>query len=278
MKNSKVEDYAIYLILAPGGKKFYIGHCRVKAVRETYRHNLKKRREWTRGFIEAIEPQRPCLFVLETVSGNQYDIKRHIVAWTKIFLEDGYESYNHPSLIEMTENLYIDTNTLYRERRERDIQQILSCKNCVVPQYSRKKCEHYQGDVPPLEKVQRKRNKEIRVMVSESERRRITLNAAKEGMERSAFVRSAAINPIIIKYDYGAIRAHTKELSEIRMAINRLVYTIEATNNYLPRDIESILNLMEETFESENELLKELRKQRERNAEILTGTPVADVN
>ena len=67
------------------------------------------------------------------------------------------------------------------------------------------------------------------------------------------------MNPIIRNYDFNAVRNHTKEIGEIRNCINRLIYTIDATNNYLPKEIETIVNLMNEIFKSENCLLKEIR-------------------
>ena len=104
-----------------------------------------------------------------------------------------------------------------------------------------------------------KRTKEIRIMVSDEEHERISKNAAKLKMQTAPYIRVVAQSPTIVNYDYSVISNHTKEIAEIRNCINRLIFTIEATNNYLPKDICTIVALMQEIFKSENRLLKQTR-------------------
>ena len=56
----------------------------------------------------------------------------------------------------------------------------------------------------------------------------------------------------------------SKEIGEIRTCINRLIFTIDATNNYLPKEITTIVNLMNEIFKGEKYLLKMIREQNEK--------------
>ena len=102
-----------------------------------------------------------------------------------------------------------------------------------------------------------RREKEIRIMVSSEEYEQIRFRAKGLGMQVAPYIRRVAQNPTIINYNYDEIRNHTKEIAEIRNSVNRLIFTIEATNNYLPREIVSIVNLMQEIFRSENCLLKQ---------------------
>ena len=104
------------------------------------------------------------------------------------------------------------------------------------------------------------RTREIRMKVSEEEYEIISANAEKLGMQVAPYVRQAAINPTFIQRNYKAVSEHTKTLAEIRTAINRVAFTIDATNNYLPKDIETIVNLMTEALETENQLLKLIRE------------------
>lgn len=105
-----------------------------------------------------------------------------------------------------------------------------------------------------------KREKEIRIKLSEEEYETILKYAEKLSMQVAPYVRMVAQKPNIIKIDYSIISAHTKEIAEIRNSINRLVFTIDASNNYLPKEIESIVKLMTELFQSENKLLKTIRE------------------
>lgn len=105
-----------------------------------------------------------------------------------------------------------------------------------------------------------RREKEIRMMLSVDEYDRIKFKADQVHMRVAPYIRSAALNGSIVVKDYPAVDRHTREIAEIRNSINRLVFTIDATNNYLPREIESIVNMMNEIFRSENELLKTIRE------------------
>lgn len=104
-----------------------------------------------------------------------------------------------------------------------------------------------------------KRAKEIRIMVSEEEHERISKNAAKLKMQTAPYIRAVAQSPTIVSYDYSVISNHTEEIAEIRNCINRLIFTIDATNNYLPKDIQTIVSLMQEIFKSERHLLRQTR-------------------
>lgn len=271
-KETPTAPRIIFMLLSPFGKKFFIGHCKEGALRETYRQNLKSRRQLTSRFISEIYPERPCVFVLERVDCTTDFAMNLTVAWTKIFVENGYQSYNKGGLQEMSKNLYIDTQALYDKRKNVDIREITACKNCSIPRFNRETCERYpfeKEDVPPIvhEEIRSaKRDKEIRIMVSREEYEAIDSYAKKKNMKLSPYIRTVAQSPEIVIYDYNKIAEHTKEIAEIRNAINRLIFTIEATNNYLPKEIDSIVKLVNALFQSENMLIKELRKERaERN-------------
>lgn len=262
-KDEQSRERTIYILLSPKDKKFFVGQCLEDSLRETYRKNLLGERKSTSKLIEEIQPERPCVFVLESFVGTASDAMNLVIVWTKIFIENNYESYNHPNLIEMTERLYIDTQTLYNARKNTIIREIISCKNCAIPKFNHQVCKHYQLEPIAHEPRKTKRVKEIRIMVSEEEYKDISTQAEKLNMQVSPYIRTIAKNPQIVQIDYSAISTHTKEMAEIRNSINRLVFTIEASNNYLPREIESIVNLMDELFQSENKLLKAIRELRE---------------
>lgn len=111
------------------------------------------------------------------------------------------------------------------------------------------------------------RKKEIRIKVNETEHNLISNNAKKFNMQVAPFVRMVGQNPIIQQYDYSKISEHTKEIAKVRNSINQLIFTIEASNNYLPREIKNIVEMMNEIFESENKLLQTLRTDRIRQYE-----------
>ncbi len=110
----------------------------------------------------------------------------------------------------------------------------------------------------------RKRIKDIRVRTTETEYNKIVENAKKYNMQVAPYIRMVAQNPIINQINYKALSDHTKEIAKVRESINHLIFSIDNSNNYLPKEIDSIVEMMNEIFESENKLLETLRKERTR--------------
>lgn len=106
-----------------------------------------------------------------------------------------------------------------------------------------------------------RRQKLIQIRVTNEENKNIESNARKLKMQVAPYIRMVAQNPTIIQNDYAAIREHTKQVNEIIKSINRLIFTIEATNNYLPKQIDSMVDYTKYILETENKLLDEVRKQ-----------------
>lgn len=117
----------------------------------------------------------------------------------------------------------------------------------------------------------RKRDKEVRIRLSNEEYVKLQKNAEKANMKVAPYVRKVAQSPniFIVNCDYNIIAEHTKEIAKVRTAINQMIFTIEATNNYLPKDIETIVELITYIFKTENELLYHLRRERNLNFEKL---------
>lgn len=110
----------------------------------------------------------------------------------------------------------------------------------------------------------RKREKLIQIRVSEEEYDIIAAQAKACEMQIGPYIRMVAQHPIVYKFDYDVIAEHTREVACIRTSINRLIFTIDASNNYLPRDIDSIVMYMSEIFKSENKLLKTIYNEQTR--------------
>lgn len=106
-----------------------------------------------------------------------------------------------------------------------------------------------------------RREKDLRARVTQEERKRVEENAKKLNMKVADYIRKVAQNPNIINFNYSAIERHTQQIGRIEDSINLLIYTIYLNNDYLPKEIEGILNYIKEVWETENKLLEEVRKQ-----------------
>lgn len=100
----------------------------------------------------------------------------------------------------------------------------------------------------------------IKIRVNESEYMRLKQNAESTGQSVSEYTRSCAFNPYSLNLNYDEIEQHTQEISEIKSAVNRLIYTLVVSGNYYPADVENILKLLSEISESEKKLIKLFQK------------------
>ena len=105
------------------------------------------------------------------------------------------------------------------------------------------------------------RTHDMHFKVTEEEYKNIKANADKLGMKVYPYIRKVAQNPTIINFNYSAIREHTKQISQVVNSINRIIFTIDAMNYFLPKEIEAIADYIKYIWETENKLLDTVRKQ-----------------
>lgn len=135
------ENRIIYVLFSPNKKLFYINLCLENSLKETYRHNLKGRRQSTKNFIDELKPSRPCLFILEKIQNStEQEALKHLIVWLKILMEKGYTSYNAPQIIEMTKQLNYKNKQLYEKRKNVNLNLITSCERCLMPTYGKQIC------------------------------------------------------------------------------------------------------------------------------------------
>ena len=265
-KNAKIQKpEVVYILLSKEKKTFIIARGTKETLRETYRHHIKMRREFTQRFIKSISPERPCLFILEEIDPDEQ--ANLLLVWLRILRENGFTSYNSECIIQYSENLYYDNDVAYQKRKNVDLSQIFDCKTCLVPTYKKLTCSnHFTYDpsqairkVSSAPKKSGKRNECIRFRVSEEEHQTIRQNAAQENLSVAEYGRKVAMNPTIICQDYSDIAAHTRHLTKIRQMLNRIIFTIDALGNYQKKDIDTFVRLMEEVARSQEELLEKVR-------------------
>lgn len=261
----------VYALVSKEKKSFFIAQGTKETLRETYRHNIKGRREYTQHFIESISPERPCLFVLEEIDPDEQ--ANLMLVWLRILCENGFTSFNSESIIEYSENLYYDDEVAYQKRKNVDLLQIFDCCNCLVPTYNKVTCESHSSYIPGINekkapsapKRSGKRDITIRWRVSDDEHESIRARAREENMSVGAYCRMVAMNPNIIQLDYSSIAEHTKHIKAINNSLIRIIFTIDVQKNYHQKDIDAVVNLMQEAYRSEVELFQKMRKRKTTN-------------
>ena len=134
-------DRVIYIFLSKDKKTYFIDHCFLGSERETFRHHFKQRRFFSKPFMQQMEGVRPCMFALENLYDTEEIAVRHKIAWNKIFMENGYKSLNGEAIDNYSTEMYTKTKLIYNQLCENDVNEIISCENCIVKQYRNTLCE-----------------------------------------------------------------------------------------------------------------------------------------
>lgn len=113
-------------------------------------------------------------------------------------------------------------------------------------------------------KTEKNKTKIIQFRVDKTEYNRLKNDADNEGKTMSAYARERTLNPYTLHINYDEIEQHTKEISEIKSAVNRLIYTLVRSGNYYPADIENLIELLNEISVSEKKLIKLFQKSQPR--------------
>lgn len=113
------------------------------------------------------------------------------------------------------------------------------------------------------------KNIQLKIRISEDELERIQNNARACDKTVSAYIREMALNMCVLIPDYKVITDHTAQISAYRNAINQLIYTIKKTEDYVPVDIEYILEKTNLMFKSENEFLNLISESINNNRKII---------
>ena len=270
----EIKKQVIFLLRSPKSKEFYVGHCQPNSLMPVFRQHWSGDRNYTdKCFLELKkEGLHPCLTVLEEVYLTDVEAYKHEIAWTKILVDAGYKNLNTGNIECYMEDMFGETLSAYEQNKDSDIDEICDCKSCLVSIYGHKTCPLCTCDVP--EKVERPKGKDpkgtqLHIRMSEDELRVIEKNARICDKTVSAYVRQVATEMCVLPLDYECITAHTHEITTYKNAIDLLVFTIVKTGNYVPVDLEYILEKTDQLLKSEKNFLEQYGEFYDRNRKLI---------
>ena len=88
----------------------------------------------------------------------------------------------------------------------------------------------------------------------------------------SDYVTEVALNFCVLNYEYEDVIAHNNEITYLRNAINKLMYTIIKTGEYVPADLEFILVKMNEISKSEGKFIVLMLDDTEKKSRVVART------
>ncbi|MGI6270183.1 MAG: plasmid mobilization protein [Candidatus Howiella sp.] len=106
-----------------------------------------------------------------------------------------------------------------------------------------------------------KKNKttQLKLLVNKQELEQIKKQCCC-GKTVSAYLRETALNMCVVHIDSTYITKHINEISAYRNAVNMLIFSIKQTRNYVPLDLEYIVEKTNQILKLEKEFLNIYQK------------------
>ncbi|WIV19734.1 toxin-antitoxin system HicB family antitoxin [Paenibacillus polygoni] len=100
---------------------------------------------------------------------------------------------------------------------------------------------------------------------------KIKENAEKIGLSMNKYIIHAAADPVIIRYNYDAVREHLKEIQGIHNDILELIGHIVQEETVFMADMDKLYRIADKLLESEKSLLSACKKERNVILKIISG-------
>ena len=117
-----------------------------------------------------------------------------------------------------------------------------------------------------------KRTVQIKLVVTPEENEQIRKNAKACDMTTSAYIREVAVNMCVFPLDITPLTEHTRGTTQLRKAINMLVFTIRKSGSYIPVDLEYILKKLNEILKMEGRFLDHCMEMRDMIEKSIANT------
>ena len=135
---------AVYIILNPITKEFYINYTLNKQenLRVAYKdHYTGKRRNTCERILDMKATGiKPCFFILDRLYSTKVEAYHHVIAWTKIFIEQGYTNLDQGNVSEYANNLFENAKKIFENHQTIDVNKAFTCENCEFSYYGRTPC------------------------------------------------------------------------------------------------------------------------------------------
>ena len=252
-----INDYTIYLILF-SDERFFIGRAAANRLLKAYSEhcNLRVKKTKTEILKEQETGKFPPIYALDTGRISQQEAFQRIVAWTKFFLDLGYQQVVENTAASYATDLYPGTQKYYDLIREKRLEDILCPEGGLFPNY-RKKAKDQKA----------KKKKGITIHLNDEEYKRIKSGAKAAGCSMSTYCKKMVINGRVLQPDLSYIREYLNTFSESKTLLRQIMQTIYLSQKYYPADLKNIQNCIERlkvieerAYQKTTELIHHLRE------------------
>ena len=131
---------------SPLSKEFIVGFCEPNSLLPIFRQHCAGDRNYTNVCFSKLKQDglHPCLTILREVKCTKSEAYKHVVAWTKLFVDAGFEPLNTGAILDYIEEFKHKSQAIYDEIKDVNLSEICSCNACVVSNYGWEKCHLFK--------------------------------------------------------------------------------------------------------------------------------------
>lgn len=139
---TEVAQRAIYILHTCDSPYYYIGHCRRDLIKSVYNAHLRGEYNKTCKFISELKANglRPCLHILEEITATKVMAYRHVIAWTRIFDDAGYEASDEGNVVDYMGDLFGYALMVFEANKNANLPTIFKCDTCAAKMFNRIQC------------------------------------------------------------------------------------------------------------------------------------------
>lgn len=249
---TEIKDIEIYAILSPELKQVFIGKTKYPNHYQAYKDHARLKNLPTKDlFLNASQTQIfPRMYLLEQLQTTETHAYSYIIAWTKFFLENGFQVLAHEINLKYANDLTEDTEAIYFQIKNQNLNEVISENKILVSNYTQQKAKRESSEDNNPNKIS--------IVVTPEEYEEISQKAEQAGMSMSKYCKQVAINGAIVHISFSEF---SNELRSIKRVLREIQLGIYQSGKYFPADLENMEKMIERINQNYKHVIRYIDRQ-----------------
>lgn len=253
-----IRNIEIYAIIFPETNQVFIGKNRAGNSYQSYKDHVGGRKTLTKDLFETAKQTQtfPKMYLLHKLETTETCAYRYITAWTKYFLEKGFQVRGHKYTLAYADDLLDETQKIFDQISGLSLDEITSEEKILVGSYTQKK--ESTETIPT----------HITVVVTPEEYQHIKAKADNFGMSISNYCNTMAVNGTVTNFTF---TEYLDELRAIKRTIREIQLGIYQSGKYFPADLANMELMIERINQNYKHVIRYIDRQFKKLGKLRLG-------
>lgn len=240
IKDEQQKEIDIYVLISQINKEAYVWKVKKGNHYSAYKKHVNGQKTQTKELFKKSEEQKnfPKMYLLESLNVTEHTAFSYCVAWTKYFIEHGFDVIASERLLAYIKYMKRDAKTIYQCIEKVSLDEVLNKEHLLVKSYQR------------IEKKSPSKN-QIKISVNSKEYETIRKKAAEAKMTMSRYCKNTALKGAIVSIDALPMYEYFGDTQEAVNLLRQILYAFYQNGRYYPADLENIQAMVEQVLRSQ---------------------------